>query len=240
MLTTSGLAETAALVGDPARANMLMALMGGRALTATELAGAGNVTPQTASAHLARMTEAGLLAVERQGRHRYHRLASPAIAHMLEGIMAVAATPHGSAGARLRTGPKDRAMRHARTCYDHLAGRLAVAVADRMVERDHVELSLDGGAVTESGTAFLQSIGVDLGVAAARTRRTRLFCRPCLDWSERRPHIAGAVGAALLSACFSQDWLRRGDGSRVVQVTPRGRQALDHAFTFDAELWASD
>lgn len=239
MLTTSGLAETAALVGDPARASMLMVLMDGRALTATELAAAGGVTPQTASAHLARMTTAGLLIVERQGRHRYHRLASTAIAHMLEGIMAVAATPHGTASAR-RTGPKDRAMRHARTCYDHLAGQLAVAVADRMVERGHVELSLDAGAVTESGIAFLQMIGVNLDAAAPRIRRMRLFCRPCLDWSERRPHIAGAVGAALLSAWLSQHWLRRVDGSRVVEVTPHGRHAVDDAFAFDAELWSGE
>lgn len=239
MLTTSGLAETAALVGDPARANMLVALMDGRALTATELAAAAGVTPQTASAHLARMTTAGLLTVERQGRHRYHRLASRSIAHMLEGIMAVAATPHGTVRAR-RTGPKDRAMRHARTCYDHLAGQLAVTMADRMVERGHVEWSQDGGIVTERGSSFLLTIGVDLDPATARARRTRVFCRPCLDWSERRPHIAGAVGAALLSACFSQDWLRRTHGSRVVTVTPRGRRGLDDAFAFDQALWAGE
>lgn len=240
MLTTSGLAETAALVGDPARANMLVALMDGRALTATELAAAAGITPQTASAHLARMTIAGLLVAERQGRHRYHRLASPAIAHMLEGIMAVAATPQASEGARRRVGPKDRAMRHARTCYDHLAGRLAVAVADRMVQRGHVEWSPDGGVVTEGGRLFLQTIGVDLEFTTVRAKRTPLFCRPCIDWSERRPHIAGAVGAALLSACFSRDWLRRVDSSRVVQVTPRGRQALSNAFEFKEELWAVD
>lgn len=240
MLTTSGFAEIAALVGDPARANMLIALMDGRALTATELAGAGGVTPQTASSHLARMTDAGLLAVERQGRHRYYRLASVAIAHMLESIMAVAAKPSGVAGTRPRTGPKDRAMRHARTCYDHLAGQLAVAMADRMVEREHIDMSPDGGALTESGTIFLRGIGVDLDAAAARMSRKRLFCRPCLDWSERRPHIAGAVGAALLSACFFQGWLRPVDGSRIVQATPGGRQALDQAFALSTELWAGD
>lgn len=219
---------------------MLVALMDGRALTATELAAAGGVTPQTASGHLSRMTAAGLLTVERQGRHRYHRLASPAIAQMLEGIMAVAATPIPSRGPRLLTGPRDRAMRHARTCYDHLAGQLAVAVADRMIERGHVEFSPDGGAVTESGDAFLRRIGVDLDATATRVGRKRLFCRPCLDWSERRPHIAGAVGATMLSACFSQDWLRRVDSSRIVNVTPRGRQALDKAFAFDPALWAGD
>lgn len=238
MLTTSGLAETAALVGDPARANMLLALMDGRALTATELAGAGGVTPQTASAHLARMTQAGLLTVERQGRHRYHRLASITIARMLECIMAVAATPPGFPGRRLRTGPKDRAMRRARTCYDHLAGQIAVAMADRMVERDHVELSPDGGVLTEMGAAFLNSIGVDLGNDATRTKRKGRFCRPCLDWSERRLHIAGTVGAAMLSAYFVNGWVRRVDGSRAVIVTPAGRLALDQAFALESELWA--
>lgn len=237
MLTTSGLAETAALVGDPARANMLLALMDGRALTATELAGAGGVTPQTASAHLARMTQAGLLTVERQGRHRYHRLASITIARMLEGIMAVAATP-AFPGRRPRTGPRDQAMRRARTCYDHLAGQIAVAMADRMLERGQVELSPDGGVLTEKGAAFLNTIGVDLNNSVTRTKRKGRFCRPCLDWSERRLHIAGTVGAAMLSACFVNGWLRRIDGSRAVTVTPAGRLALDQAFAFESELWA--
>lgn len=237
MLTTSGLAEIATLVGDPGRAAMLMALMDGRALTATELAGVGGVTPQTASAHLARMTRAGLLSVERQGRHRYHRLASIAVAQMLEGIMAVAATPPVFAGKRPRTGPRDEAMRHARTCYDHLAGQLAVAMADRMVERDHVELSNDGGVLTDEGAAFLTGIGVDLSSNATRIKRKQMFCRPCLDWSERRLHIAGTVGAAMLSACFANGWLRRIEGSRAIIVTPSGRLALDRAFGLPSELW---
>lgn len=237
MLTTSGLAEMAALVGEPARAGMLLALMDGRALTATELAGVAGVTPQTASGHLARMIDAGLLAMERQGRHRYHRLASTAVAQMLEGLMAVAAGPPGRSGARVRTGPRDRDMRRARTCYDHLAGQVAVAMTDRMVERGQVELSADGGALTDAGGAFLRRIGVDLDVAAARSTRRRLFFRPCLDWSERRPHMAGAVGRALLSACFSQGWMAPTGGSRTVRITPAGRQALTVAFDFSSDLW---
>jgi DNA-binding transcriptional ArsR family regulator len=232
MLSTSALAEIAALIGDPARANMLSALMDGRALTATELANTAGVTPQTASGHLARLTEAGLLLMQRQGRHRYHRLASPAIAHMLESIMSVAADPRGAGAssrkAMVAVGPRDKALRRVRTCYDHLAGQLAVAMADRMIERGQIDLSPDGAALTEAGTAFLQGLGVDLKAAARGGGR--MFCRPCLDWSERRLHIAGAVGAALCGRCFTQGWLRRVDGTRAVAITPAGRTILGKAF----------
>ena len=235
MLTIAAFAETASLIGDPTRANMLAALLDGRALTAKELAHAAGVTAQTASSHLAQLTRAGLLAMERQGRHRYHRLASPAVAQMLESIMSVAAGGAGGAG-RARTavvGPRDAALRRARTCYDHLAGQLAVAMADRMAERAQIELSPDGGVITAEGTAFLRGLGVDLDAASARAARRgggRVFCRPCLDWSERRPHIAGALGAALCTACLAQGWIRRIDGTRAVSVTPAGRLALDQAF----------
>jgi DNA-binding transcriptional ArsR family regulator len=217
MATASALAETAALIGDPARAAMLAALLDGRALTAGELAAAAGVTPQTASGHLARMTEAGLLAVERQGRHRYHRLASPAVARLLEDLSLLAGRPK-----RIATGPRDAEMRLARTCYDHLAGRLAVAIADALVARGDLELSAEGGAVTERGEATLAR----LGVAPSPARKGRLFCRPCLDWSERRPHLAGALGAALCARCFELGWVRRREGGRTLIVTPGGWQGL--------------
>ena len=232
MLTTSGLAEAASLIGDPARANMLTALIDGRALTAAELARAAGVTPQTASGHLAKLTSVGWLAVERQGRHRYHRLASPAVAHMLESIMSVAADT-GARGRTVVVGPRDKAMRFARTCYDHLAGQVAVAMADRMVERGHVDLSPDGGVVSGEGAAFLRELGVDLDAAQARAGRGGLFCRPCLDWSERRPHIAGAVGAAICRTCFERNWVRRREATRAVTVTPAGEVALRRAFGFN-------
>ncbi len=236
MLSTAAFAETAALVGDPARANMLAALMDGRALTATELARVAGVTPQTASGHLARLTDAGLLAMERQGRHRYHRLASPAIASMLESIMAVAGGLNSGNGPRKRTavvvGPRDKALRRARTCYDHLAGQVAVAMADRMAELGFIDFSADGGALTEDGASLLRRLGVDLDGAAARSNRRGgpIFCRPCLDWSERRSHIAGSVGAAICGACFSHGWIRRIEGTRAVGITPSGHVALSNAF----------
>src|ERR1700738_2816810 len=180
------LAEVAALVGNPARANMLTALLDGRALTATELAFAGGVAPQTASGHLGKMTEGRLLTLAKQGRHAYYRLASPMIGRMLESIMAVAADGPPRPQPRWCGG---EALRNARTCYDHLAGRLGVALADALAARDHVELSEDGGMVTPEGEAFLLEFGVDL---REKSPSGRPFCRPCLDWSERRTHLAGA------------------------------------------------
>jgi DNA-binding transcriptional ArsR family regulator len=240
VLNTSTLAQTAALLGDLARASMLTALMDGRALTATELAGAAGVTPQTASGHLARLVEAGLVEVERQGRHRYHRVASPAVARMVESMMSAAAElGERRVAARqrpVRVGPRDAALRYARTCYDHLAGELAVAIADRMVARGQIQLSADGGVLTERGAVFLSGLGVDLQSASlnpARGKRGRTFCRPCLDWSERRPHIGGALGAELCRCCFSQGWLRRVPDSRALSITPTGRAALREAFGLD-------
>jgi DNA-binding transcriptional ArsR family regulator len=235
VLSTSAFAETASLVGDPSRASMLVALMDGRALTAAELARSAGITPQTASGHLARLVEAGLLAVECQGRHRYHRLVSPAVAQMLESIMSVSAgrADGGRGKPPVVVGPRDQALRRARTCYDHLAGQIAVTMADRMVERGQVDLSPDGGALTESGATFLRGLGVDLDAAAERSARRsggRVFCRPCLDWSERRAHIAGAVGAALCQTCFAHGWLRRIEGTRAVSVTQAGRRVLGQAF----------
>jgi DNA-binding transcriptional ArsR family regulator len=230
MASHARFAEVAALAGDPARASMLHALMDGRALTATELARAAGIAPQTASGHLARMTAAGLIVVQRQGRHRYHRLASPAVARMMESIMQVAAGLEPA--RRIVVGPREAALRDARTCYDHLAGRLGVALADAMVGRGYVELGSDAGLVTEPGTAFLHRIGIDADALASLPGRRgrRLMCRPCLDWSERRPHIAGAVGAALCTHCLGRGWVRRIEGSRAVAITPKGQSAFRDVF----------
>ncbi len=239
MLSTSGFAEVATLVGDPARANMLTALMDGRARTATELAFAAGVTRQTASGHLMRLKDAGLLIEERQGRHRYHRLLSADVAHMLESIMLVAAGLEGKREPVRRSsacfGPRDKALRHARTCYDYLAGRLAVAIADDMIERGYLDLSPDGGVLSEDGARFLHGLGIDIAPRThGNVQAQRTFCRPCLDWSERRPHIAGAVGAALLHSFLGRGWLCRIDGTRGLTVTRAGQAALANAFDLPA------
>lgn len=231
MTTIARFSEIAAAAGDAARAAMLHALLDGQALTAGELARIAGVAPQTASGHLARLVEAGLVAVVRQGRSRYHRLASEAVARMLESILLVGAQPR-PARAPLRTGPADAALRRARTCYDHLAGELGVAIAEAMAGRGHVDLTAEAGEVTEAGLAFLDGIGIDTAalLRQSRTRAGRVLCRPCLDWSERRPHLAGLVGAALCRHCAERGWVRPIPGGRALQVTPAGAQALRGTF----------
>jgi DNA-binding transcriptional ArsR family regulator len=224
-------ATVASLVGDPARATMLHALMDGRALTASELARVAGVTAQTASGHLGRMTEIGLILVERQGRHRYHRLASQAVAQMIENIMQVASVLEPP-GRPLFVGPREVALREARTCYDHLAGRLGVSLADALVANGHAELASDSGLMTESGIELLGRLGVDVDALLARRgkRATRVLCRPCLDWSERRPHLAGAVGAAICAHSLQHDWIRRLPGTRAVTITPKGQRVFREKF----------
>jgi len=217
------MAAIAALVGDPARANILTALMDGRALTAKELAFAAHVSPQTTSGHLSRLTEANLLSVEKQGRHRYFRLASPLVGQMLESVMAVA----GPEPPRRTTWRGGDALRTARTCYDHLAGRLGVALADSLTHGGYVALSRDGGEVTGRGTAFLADFG------AEPVAGKRVFCRPCLDWSERRPHIAGRLGAALATRCLDLGWIERQRDSRAVTITAAGTLGFSDTFGID-------
>lgn len=222
-------AEIAALVGDAARANMLAALMSGRALTASELAYFAHVSPQTASGHLAKLTDGKLLSVMRQGRNRYYRLATPLIAQMLEGILAVAA----NGPERYRPVAKhDHAMRLARTCYDHFAGKLGVGLADCLSARGHLVLAEEGGEVTETGVAFFGDFGIDIPLLH---QRRRAFCRPCLDWTERRLHLGGAVGAALAARCFDLGWFTRMRDSRAVAITAAGQRGLEEVFGLTLE-----
>jgi len=219
------IAGIAALIGERARAEILSALLAGQALTATELAAVAGVTKQTVSAHLAKLLGAGLLAVQSQGRHKYFRLADRDVAHVLEGLMGVA---QRTGALRLKSSPREPALRKARVCYDHLAGELGVLALDSLEKRRLVRRAGDGIELTKSGQEFCGSIG--LGVDAPRRHR-RALCRPCLDWSVRRNHLAGALGAALLAKCYERGWAKRVSGTRVVQFSAAGERAFRECFT---------
>ena len=218
------IARIAGLIGEPARAEMLTSLLDGRALTATELAAAAGVTRQTASAHLGKLLEARLLSMEAQGRHRYFRLADDEVAHALEALLGVA---FRSRPTRWVTGPREPALRKARVCYDHLAGELGVMVYDGLQSSGSLASGTEGLCLSEGGLARFRALGVDVDAAA---RQRRVFCRPCLDWSERHDHLAGALGAALLQRIYELRWAARVKGSRVVDFTAVGEQNLRSAF----------
>ena len=210
------IAPAAALMADPTRAAILRALLPDRPLAAGELARTAGVSAATASFHLAKLLDGNMITVARQGRHRYYRLAGHEIAAALEAIGQIAAAlPVRS----LRQSREAAALAEARTCYDHLAGRLGVALADALTGRGYVELGEDGGGTTKRGEKFLTRWGIDLAEAASLRRS---FCRPCLDWSERRPHIAGSLGARLADRCLELDWVRRRKDSRALTITRRG------------------
>jgi len=216
------IATVAALIGDTGRAAMLTALVGGRALPAGELAAAAGMSPPAASAHLAKLADGGLLTVEREGRHRYYRLAGPGVAAILESLASHAGQPIRPGAART---PKARALRHARTCYDHLAGEVGVAVATALEGRGL--LAPAGGKqldVTQAGAVWFAAVlGID--ATALRPGRHGIACR-CLDWTERRHHLAGPLGTQMLRRCCDLGWLARTSGSRAVQLSRSGRDSL--------------
>jgi DNA-binding transcriptional ArsR family regulator len=218
------IARVAGLIGEPARAEMLSVLMGGQALTATELAAAANVTKQTASAHLSKLLDAQLVEMEAQGRHRYFRLADDDVAHLLESLMGVA---FRSGAVRIRTSPREPALRSARVCYDHLAGDQGVQVLDGLLKRKLLRKRNAMLELTDAGATFFREFGVDVNVLA---QNRRPLCRTCLDWSVRRHHLGGAVGAGLLQRIFSLGWAKRVKDSRVVAFTPAGEAALSRQF----------
>lgn len=230
MSTVTSMAEAASLIGDPARANMLHALMDGRALTATELAYVAGISAPTASEHLGKLATGGLVAMTRQGRYRYYRIASQPVAATLEALMAL--TSLVSPPRHRPASRADARLQHARTCYDHFAGRLGVGLADALVARGYVALGEEAGQVTDQGAAALDHFGIDLdGLRQGR----RCFCKPCLDWSERRSHLGGALGAALALRCFELGWVERLRDTRAVRVTPRGQMAFAAEFGLTLE-----
>ena len=218
------IALVASLLGDPARANMLTALMDGGALTAGELARHAGITPQTASSHLAKLEAGGLVTVRRQGRHGYYALSGEDVGSVLEALMGLAARAGHS---RTRPGPREPALREARICYDHLAGDLGVAMLDNMIGRDLIRASGEALTLTPSGEHFVREFGIDLsGMDGTR----RPLCKSCLDWSVRRSHLAGALGAALLRRFGELGWAKRVEGTRVIAFSPRGRKAFAETF----------
>lgn len=214
------IARIASLLGDPARADALTALLADRALTATELATTAGVTKQTMSAHLSKLLDAALVTVEQQGRHRYFRLANEDVASLLESLMGVA---FRTGATRMLSSPREPALRKARVCYDHLAGEVGVSVYEALTRQGALTTSEDGLRLTESGEAWFARMGVNTQAAA---RQRRIFCRPCMDWSERRFHLAGALGAALLSRFRELGWVKFDKHSRVVRITPSGEREL--------------
>jgi DNA-binding transcriptional ArsR family regulator len=213
-----------ALIGDPARAAMLELLSDGRALTASELARAAGVSPATASSHLARLREGGLIVIRAQGRHRYAVLAGPEVSLALETLTGLAALIDGP---KVRTGPRDPDLRRARVCYDHLAGALAVRAFDSLSKRRLIAGPGEDLALTKDGEIFLRSIEIEPDEIVGSGRRP---CRACLDWSERRSHLAGSVGAALLRRIYALNWARREKDTRIVRFTPTGVRAFEKTF----------
>lgn len=214
----------AQLIGDPARGAILSALMSGRALTAGELAREAGVTPATTSGHLSLMSEAGLIWPRKQGRHRYFALADDDVAHALETLASLAAS---KGHLRTRPGPRDDKLREARVCYDHLAGRRGVQLFDSLAGRGFLTVNRENVALSQLGRAEIGKLGVDV---AALESNSRPVCRVCLDWSERKSHLAGSLGASLFQRVVELGWFRRNDGARDVTLTPKGERAFDAAF----------
>lgn len=221
MPDTPDIASIAALLGDPSRSSMLAALMDGRALTATELALEGDILPSTASSHLAKLVSAGLVTMAKQGRHRYFRISGPEVASVIESLTVLTARVGRPA---LRTGPRDDGLRKARVCYDHLAGECAVQLLARLRSRAFIDGPDLNPRLTARGKKWVEGLGIDLD---ALTSRRRPLCLACLDWSERRTHLAGAIGAALLDRFFALRLVRREAGSRALIFSPRGEFFLE-------------
>ena len=218
------ISRLAALIGEPARANILTALMDGRALTASELAEVAGVTLPTASGHLSKLTDGALLQERKQGRHKYFQLADGDVAAALEALMGLAA---GRGLKRARPGPKDAAMREARVCYNHLAGRMGVQLFQSLAHRGVLVEQGEDVSLTPQGAEMLTEFGVDIdGLHASRAP----LCRSCLDWSERRTHLAGSLGRAMLARFEALGWMRRDPKGRAIHVTQSGKAAFDAAF----------
>ena len=217
------ISRIAALIGDPARANMLVALMRGGARTVSELSAEAGVGLATTSSHVAQMQAGGLICARKSGRHKYLELASADVAALLEHLMALSGTPT----LRKRTGPKDAALRHARVCYDHLAGATGVQLFQSLSQRGFLAQGQSGLGLSPAGLAFAQSFGLS---AQDLRPGPPALCRECLDWSMRQSHLAGRLGRALLAQMETKGWLRRNPASRALTFSAKGSTAFDQAF----------
>ncbi len=223
MLADADLSAVAELM-TAHRASMLLALLGGRPLSAGELALRAGISPSLASSHLSRLLDGGLLTVEQNGRRRHYRIAEPHVAEVIEAMLTLAPI---RAASSLRESNHGRAIRHARTCYDHLAGSLGVGLIDSLHNQHLIEATDDAYLLTDAGHRHLEAVGLDI---EALRRQRRAFARPCLDWTERRPHLAGALGAGIAHHLLERQWLTRRPGSRALEVTDDGRAQLRELF----------
>lgn len=230
MTDGTNMVAAATLIGDYARAKMLTALMGGRALTATELAGAAGITKQTGSTHLRKLLDARFVEMEAHGRHRYFRIADEEVAHLLEDLMSFSLRTDACTHA---TGPKDPALRKARVCYDHLAGELGVLLYASLSQRQAFDFNGTTVALSAEGERLIAELGIDSHAVRSQKRPP---CRVCMDWSERRHHLAGAVGAALLARVIELGWAVRDKSSRAIHFRPNGERAFRSYFRLNGEL----
>jgi len=218
------IAYIANLIGDTARAKMLTALMSGKALTATELSLEAEITPQTASSHLTKLVEGELLIVRKQGRHKYFQLKNRQVAELIEQMLNISARV---SNARVSTGPKNQRLRKARVCYDHLAGEMGVKLFDALVNQGQLVEDSSEINLTETGREFFQNLGVDFSIFATNRRP---LCKACLDWSERRSHLAGSLGKWVLTDAISRNWASQDLDSRVIAFTPQGLKAFSKRY----------
>lgn len=219
--------EIAALVGDPTRATILWTLLDGKAMPATELALAADTSPQNISMHLSRLLQAGLLSAERHGRHRYYRFSGHEVAYAVEAMASLIRPAARQQAIVENISP----VKYCRTCYDHLAGKIGVAVTDSLLKQKIITAGNGRFDISRKGSRWFMELGID---AAALQQERRSFLRPCLDWSERRPHIAGSLAASLLDKMLSGDWIRRTRGSRAIVITAKGKKYLHEYFKLSA------
>ncbi len=226
MKGSPNIARVGALIGDSARASMLTALMSGKALTASELAREAGITVQTASSHLAKLEQGGLLKLRKQGRHKYFSLASDEVAHLLEVLMGLVA---GNQPLRSRIGPTETALRNARVCYNHLAGDRGIQLYDSLLSRGYLMLNDNALGLTASGEKFSSEFGIDMALLRAGKA---VLCRECLDWSERRSHLAGSLGRAYLTRFEDLKWVKRIEDSRAIKFSRKGEVGFNELFSF--------